>query len=1481
MARTLVIYLCIWLIIEHCGDSASIVSTSTILSTTSDGTILKNTQVEIECTSSSSAPLRANFQRDGSLTTDQLTIACTPVQVGYLAQKQMVIPQTVTVESRVIPFVYPGDTTTPNATSSADAIVNAQLKQAGLFFPTSNTPQSTNKFKEQATNKPLITKPVRRRRPLTETDKMLITKTIANHLAKHQGLPPPITNQSPIFYKEYYRQYVLQYHEQYGRGDYDTHGLKLESNNLHGIRLQTDPPPDVWQGDPYPPVDQAPPVQTDTTGDDVYDEGDIRRREVTLGALEGIAAAAALSIAVSGPVGLLAAIPYVIDIIAALGKNTPTDMLAADLKTFITDQNNFNIGVIAYEASVNKFIDNANVRFETIKDALDKANAYFVVNQNNIASLMNATNATNQRIDNITTFLNNRINNLTSTAIQSLNFNTNITSVINTLISREDDRFKFIISSLQQANTYSNAILAQVGAVDQLINENRLASLFFHQALDALASLALPTNTYFLPYMNSIGRRGLDRSVINGYKNALNAISIGFVLVQGSYTVTSPVHPDVQQAFAYNLRLEILCDPDYIANMTTVSVTNDLLPTLIGPPGCGNGDPTVAPWNCICVFKANSTQLQYGNGNPTKIYPYDFDADNLEMWEEDDLQDRSIFPSSPFVGSPSYITSMTDLSTLLLSSAELCGDTGPNWIRNKVRVVFKDLYHYDASMDQTKYADRAQMCNSSYDYITGLNVSGNATMAFSIFRILTTQLKKLLPVAARNMSTIFYGQMGQANSRLSIGSFDGFSDSFKTIRISFVTLRGYLSSHGILPHQLMVWDMRKQYTIAGATITYNGHSSVSHSASNSSVSTNIPADGFDANVTIKTDSNFITYTASELYKERMSWVGHSLNVDGEIDTTFFATKNDLSGKPDPTRPIILCDFNFGDIGGNSENPGKLDYLAISAQGFINKHLQYYQQLGTFTTGITMNRTDYESYHNLEFDPDHAISTCATRFRVVDESTGLCGLGYSVFSNSLIDAPPNNEMCQLRDNAIIPSYINFDVSGMVTFQPRQWSSRIIVTLPSGVLTRVVESVCPSVRNVVYDPGSLVAIVEIGDPNTAIDVHYSICTTDREFCLVQASEASSTPGNNALININTQGLQLFLQIFPVTASSPDPSNQCIPGDGMPIYISNNFTTTSPNAGNIDSGIIAVVSPQLSMGALLSQLSFSYSLGLFNMYNQASSPDQIASIVTDLQQQINDFRNQVYNTSQDQDFNKLLNDTSQEVLDDLQRVAQGLIAGNSIINSFQNDIDQLQQQNIIGRKLENDTIQAYIDNNAELQVLLKFADKYGKDDFAGINLSWFFKGIENFFGDVLGFNGVGNFLSGLRDLILFIIFVVAFIYCGMPCLKNAKGLMPSITSNNSGYASAPIIQQGQDYSAPISQLQVQYANLNAKYENLLRENQTQVASIVELRQTIASMANQMNSNMEIINTQLQTKLTPAINIVSSTNHPGASLPAYLPQI
>lgn len=1156
------------------------IKSNTLVNKYVNGKQVQAQRLVIQCDSNTgSTPLTLSLNRQGASEPDTLRFVCPPPEIDYDVELMGFIPEAVYVTSTPVIFTAPGI----NYTSSDEIVdyitaqVNEQLARSGIDIDPDDAAA---------------------RLAFDETNSRASQRGRRNRVWSLNDA----RSRSPAYVNNPFLRAAIDANRKLTRLHHEVHGKPMPMSGGR-LRRHEHTPPDSHRrgycsagqrcllqaetGDPIvkPPAftpstgefDAPPPPVVDSSG--LYSMREIMAREITQTVVRGLI----LTFTGAG-FGVGALVTTLIDLSLSLSGKSALALLASTLEVFIARVQTFQYNVLGFMDATRIF--NRGV----LQDIKDIAKTLRFLEDNDVR-LQNQVNLLNNKTDRMIAeekafresvqgqFVN--VSNAFSMIGQNQD---NITRVILQLIEKGDFQFQLSANAIMNVKRYIEGVHNQAEGLNSHILERRMISLFYHETLREINSYADRIGLTS-PFMNDPGKPSLTFAQKQALRNVAGAIVMASVELQGSYRVATFPGSSSKNAFAIGLKIDVICDPDFVANISISEPSPEFLWDNVGPettamPQCSGPLGTANPWNCQCIFRVTGKRVQYPSTNPSSsvLFPWYLPNSQIGRYfsQISALTSGALTGSTPIDLTTIYLNSMTEMEAYL-ESAEICDPNSATnsreWINDKVRVLNQLTFQYaDVILDSALFTNgRKSMCNGYYRDVLSSNPSANVTIASLVYTFLRQEFGSFLRVRSETANTLLYGSPGEVKVESQPGSTNPSRfPAYKQSTIQFASLA--VDEYG-QAKTLPVFRLKQRGIRYKLSMQYNGGSTVTHSATNTSSQTNIPsADSQLGNITVISDTTLSTINKIGLLEQTMPWVGHSVH-----HTTNPAYFDAVEDGTDPTMPTLHTDFKLTDIVFNGPREDAMNYIYNEKRFFDNQPIKETYDLGL---QMIMNISTWrmQATPGSEWDPLRAANTAAQKLRRIPPGTSFCEESYSVFDASLIAARPNNDMCDIREAFEVPVYWPIDASE-VTFIPRDgYAFEHVIEIPVSTITEIVTSKCPTSYNVTYHPGSQVASIVLRSDLEAVTVKYSVCKTDGVTCLVAGTTIAMGPGTPFSRTFTGVDQVYFLQAWPSTDSVPTTITKCFPDFGVMIFINSSTSNSGGLPGNVLSQVKEAIAPTL---------------------------------------------------------------------------------------------------------------------------------------------------------------------------------------------------------------------------------------------------------------------------------------------------------------
>lgn len=1379
-------------LVREC-ENARLVGSSSVR-TEVNGQVNEVQRLIINCDSETSgSPLVMSLQQTDSVQVDTVTISCPAPEIDFSVALTGYIPAAVYVSSVPVGIVPPGYnyTSSDDIRAYAEIQVDEQLRRSGISID-----------------------------PLDATGRTILSEKGDNSprgsrggnvwsLSQAKNKQTPFKSKNPLMDAAVRanRRLMEVFEDQLMKARQCGSGRRC----LLDASLTPPPPPPGY--DPNVDFNTRVPPPSDSSYS-VTSIRDLMLQETLLSAFDSIAQgfAGAKIQGSSWKLGIIFALPSFLDSILSISGQSSTVLLAKNIEVIATALLKVQYNLLGFQDASFKFNQEVANQIARITGTLSYLQQNDQLQDESINLLVNKTNNMQRDTDAIRSYVTSQFTNV-SNAFSLLGANTdNITRVILQLIERDDYQMEMVINAINQLRQLIDAVQDGTEGLSRQLLDRRLATQFYHRALNTLASLRDVIGDVS-PFMNDMGRPPMSWAERQLLRNVNGAIVMATVQLQGSYTVISSPGSSTRLAFAVGLTIDLICDPDFIANTSLSEPSSDFLWYNVGPsttamPQCSGPFGSATLWNCHCIFRVSGKRIQYPQSNPSTVFPWSFtDSKGLLFEQTPGLTSGSIFSQNPVDITPVYLNTMTEISAYL-SSPEICSPTlsiSREWIQNKVRVVSQaNLRYSDVSLDSSIFpGGRSEMCNGNHREVLGLAPSRNVTIASSVYNFVRQEFGALLSARAARLNERLYGTMGQVKIITQPGSnLPGLHDAVRTLLIYFASLPTDENGH---TKQLPVFVLDKEATRYSISVRINSGPTVVHSTEKEENATIVPrVDGVTGNITIITNVALSSITGESLLEPTMPWVGHSVHHTN--DPLYFASSSNLDSETDPTMPTLHTDFALDDIAWNKPRGGKMNYIYNQKAFFDHARIKETFDLGG---NMIMNLSTFSMQNDIPFDPLLATNSPNGKLRRIAPGTSFCGEAFNTQIQQLVDPPPNNFMCNLRRYFDVPVYWPLNAA-RATFVPvAGYSVQHTVDIPIGKLTQLVLSRCPTSREIVYNNGTRIAVVRLKS-NEAISVRYSLCNTNEVRCLAYAAIASMSPGADFVRQFSTVNENYYLQVWPLSAARPTDANKCYSGPGVLVRINSNYTSSGSLPGNVIAQMNSVVSPSLVAIVTQQQIQTELTFILAGLLLNQDTGALRASILASLDQI----------RAASSNLNSSLFADNQALLDlftrnrDKNDLIDQLIRNNSLlVNVNLVEIGELIQA-LVNGSLRLDFLldmQEFFLNGSIASFLdaVRLVERLGEDFKLRLNLPSP-RGILGSIGDAIG--GVFGFLpdvASIGSLLMIIGLIILLICFGPQLLKRCRAGNVTVDPKM-----APVVNE---LAEKIAALQTKVAELEAASKSI----------------------------------------------------------------
>lgn len=1002
----------------------------------------------------------------------------------------------------------------------------------------------------------------------------------------------------------------------------------------------------------------------------------------------------------------------------------------------------------SYDQNQNTFNLKVAQDFQYVRQRLN-------IDEQNIRVLSNQTQILQTEVQRIVANENQRFAGLAGTLTELFGIDSNLTTYLTQLDERESARLKAVYGVMQKIVVAIESNSDSIEAVRTEKAARRIAAQFYHSILRNVTVDNPPVIGPLLPFADDTGSPPMTYAAIQALRNKNDAIPMASVVVQGT----------VQQSgtfFARETQITIACDPTYIANFSLSSINVDFIFRSLGPytanaDHCFETDTDA--WFCNCILRVNSTSIQYSDssavGLPSVLFPFDWSSPGTLLRFDPTTSIQFAGCTADVINeggcgtrsTTAFYDVLTDFEAQLQSICE------SNWVNSRVRVVSLELPRLlDVSTAASSYA-AGYACEPDYYNLTSVDSPGNATLAASVYTLLTQSFTAFFGSNQQLTERRLYGAAGQSVTREFLGSrFPSVLNAYKSYELEFGALLSRLDSP--IPRLLRTDLLTRNTDIYEIDVTVNDQDTVTMNLSSFA---SVPMNDTAGNLTVISNNALSRVPAFDLLNEAMLWMSPETNYTADT-----RTHNAVDGSP-----FVFVDFKKEHLKYNApplQRSGGLNYLE-----YRNVDLPTAVHYGE---GMPFNLSVWSLLEGgARFDPERADSP-TNYLRRVDSTTGYCGnrfSGSTLVEDTSGNVPPPNFLCQVFDQArmetadgTLQSYIR-DGQTSVDFVARSFAYVAQVDIPKGVFLGVtVNTQCPESVNVTVFADQALVFVD-GDAST--QVKYSVCDATGVTCLAYG-DSLDVPGDYTFATL--QG-QYFFQAWPSFANAPTASNRCYGqnnGKGISLQINRVYVIDSGLPDNVHQAVTQIV----AQSQIQTLTALNVILDLIKSINAGYVDTATQAPIVNLNYNISFLNDNVDISDLENQFNANVQDiaSTQSILYSLDSRMNETNAqlfalayqGINITNALNSTLNRLEDQ--------INALQNALNSLGDPSVNLKLP-KIGD----------FIKDILNILGKALGLPGLfGELWDILKDLVIVAVLIAACCLC-IKCID----LLPKGKGSNSG--------------------------------------------------------------------------------------------------
>ncbi len=872
----------------------------------------------------------------------------------------------------------------------------------------------------------------------------------------------------------------------------------------------------------------------------------------------------AIGLTLGNPVAALTvALPFILDAGLDLGGVSPLEEVMRNIQiianALLDTIRTVDIALRqqqSYDQNQNVFNLKVAQDFQYVRQRLN-------IDEQNIRVLSNQTQILQTEIQRVVANDNQRFQGLSGTINQLFGIDSNLTTYLTQLDERESDRLKAVYGVMQKIVIAIESNSDSIEAVRTEKTARRIAAQFYHDILRNVTVDSPPTIGPLLPFADDTGSPPMSYAAIQALRNKNDAIPMASVAVQGT----------VQQSgtfFARETQITIACDPTYIANFSLSSINVDFIFRSLGPYTTGADhcfETDADAWFCNCILRVNSTSIQYSDssavGLPSVLFPFGWSSPGTLLRFDPTTSIQFAGCTADVIDEGGCGTRSTTAFYDVLADfeAQLQSICESNWVNSQVRIVSLELPRLlDVSTSPSSYA-AGYACEPDYYNLTSSNSPGNATLAASVYTLLTQSFTAFFGSNQQLTERRLYGAAGQSTTRGYLGSrFPSILNAYKSYELEFGALLSRLDAP--IPRLLRTDLLTRNTDIYEIDVTVNDQDTITMNLSSFA---SVPMNDTAGNLTVISNNALSRVPAFDLLNEAMLWMSPEANYTSDT-----RTHSAVDGSP-----FVFVDFKKEHLKYNApplQRSGGLNYLE-----YRNIDLPTAVHYGE---GMPFNLSAWSLLEGgVRFDPERADSP-TNYLRRVDAITGLCGnrfSGSTLVEDTSGNIPPPNFFCQVLDQAVMEtadgtkqSYIR-DGQTSVDFVARTFAYVAQVDIPKGVFLGVtVNTQCPESVNVTVAADLALVFVD-GDASTR--VKYSVCDAAGATCLAYG-DSLDVPGTYTFATL--QG-QYFFQAWPSFADAPTASNRCYgqnSGKGISLAINRVYVIDSGLPDNVHQAVTQIV-------------------------------------------------------------------------------------------------------------------------------------------------------------------------------------------------------------------------------------------------------------------------------------------------------------------
>lgn len=810
----------------------------------------------------------------------------------------------------------------------------------------------------------------------------------------------------------------------------------------------------------------------------------------------------------------------------------------------------------SYDQNQNTFNLKVAQDFQYVRQRLN-------IDEQNIRVLSNQTQILQTEVQRIVANENQRFAGLAGTISQLFGIDSNLTTYLTQLDERESARLKAVYGVMQKIVVAIESNSDSIEAVRTEKAARRIAAQFYHNILRNVTVDNPPAIGPLLPFADDTGSPPMTYAAIQALRNKNDAIPMASVVVQGT----------VQQSgtfFARETQITIACDPTYIANFSLSSINVDFIFRSLGPYTTGADhcfEADTDAWFCNCILRVNSTSIQYSDssavGTPSVLFPFGWSSPGtlLRFDPTTSIQFAGCTADVISEGGCGTRSATAFYDVLADFEAQLQSICESNWVNSRVRVVSLELPRLiDTSTSASSYA-AGYACEPDYYNLTSADSPGNATLAASVYTLLTQSFTTFFGSNQQLTERRLYGAAGQSVTREFLGSrFPSVLNAYKSYELEFGAVLSRLDAP--IPRLLRTDLLTRNTDIYELDVTVGDQDTVTMNLSSFA---SVPMNSTTGNLTVISNNALSRVPAFDLLNEAMLWMSPETNYTADTRTHNAGDRT----------PFVFVDFKKEHLKYNApplQRSGGLNYLE-----YRNVDLPTAVHYGE---GMPFNLSVWSLLEGgARFDPERADSP-TNYLRRVDATTGYCGnrfSGSTLAEDTSGSVPPPNFFCQVLDQArmetadgTLRSYIGNGQTS-VDFVARSFAYVAQVDIPKGVFLGVtVNTQCPESVNVTVFADQALVFVD-GDASTR--VKFSVCDSSGTTCLAYG-DSLDVPGDYTFATL--QG-QYFFQAWPSFADAPTASNRCYGqnnGKGISLAINRIYTIDSGLPDNVHQAVTQIV-------------------------------------------------------------------------------------------------------------------------------------------------------------------------------------------------------------------------------------------------------------------------------------------------------------------